>query len=120
MKLFTDKGSGSAAFEFAPLRERDALMDAYERSGKTPLGFASDLGVDPATFELWLKIKHGSKCGATRSDAVRFVEAVPCGGADCVLMVELAGVARVEVKSALQLSAVAELIGMITVGRAGC
>jgi hypothetical protein len=67
-----------------------------------------------------LKIKHGSKCGATRSDTVQFVEAVPCGGSDSVLMVELAGVARVEVKSALQLGAVAELIGMITVGRAGC
>ena len=112
MKLFTDKWSGSAAF--GPLRERDALMDAYEQSGKTPLRFSADLGADPATFELWLKIKHGSKCAATRNDAVQFVEAVPCGGADCVLMVELAGVARVE--SALQLGAVAEWIGLITVG----
>jgi hypothetical protein len=55
MKVFMEKWSGSAVFEFAPATVRDSLMDAYKRCGKTPLGFAAHLGVDPDTFERRLR-----------------------------------------------------------------
>lgn len=102
-------------------QRREALLDEFERSGLSGVAFARRAGLKYPTFAAWVRNRR-RKTQATpspsRTKAVAFIEAVP--DADGVLTVELAGVARVEVRSSSQLRAVAELIGMLTSARRPC
>ena len=104
-------------------QRREALLDEFERSGLSGVQFARRAGLKYPTFAAWVQNRR-RKTQATpspsRTKAVAFIEAVPDADPRGVLTVELAGVARVEVRSASQLHAVAELIGMLTSARRPC
>jgi hypothetical protein len=116
MKILTDNG---LAMDPAAFGRRDDLMDAFERSGLPAPVFAAGLGVDPAVFERWLRVRCGSGMGGEGA-ALHFVEAVPAGMLGSGLTVELAGAARVVVNSAVELEAVAELIVRVAAIRGVC
>ena len=104
-------------------QRREALLDEFERSGLSGVQFARRAGLKYPTFAAWVQNRR-RKTQATPSPsgpkAVAFIEAVPDADPHGPLTVELAGVARVEVRSASQLHAVAELIGMLTSARRPC
>ena len=86
MKIFTDTG---LAMDPAAFGGWDDLLNASERSGLPARAFAAGLGVDPAVFERWLRIRCGGGMGG-KGAALHFVEAVPAGMLGSGLTVELA------------------------------
>ena len=104
-------------------QRREALLDEFERSGLSGVAFARRAGLKYPTFAAWVQNRR-RKTHATpspsRPEAVAFIEAVPDADPHGTLTVELAGVARVEVRSSSHLHAVAELIGMLTSARRPC
>lgn len=104
-------------------QRREALLDEFERSGLSGVQFARRAGVKYPTFAAWVRNRRRNTQATpspSRPKAFAFIEAVPDADADGTLTVELAGVARVEVRSSSHLHAVAELIGMLTSARRPC
>ena len=93
-----------------------ALLDEFERSGLSGAQFARLAGVNYPTFAVWVQ-KRLRKAQTHPRDhrlkTVALIEAVADEDPHGPLTVELGGVARGQVRTHLQLNAVAELIRML-------
>ena len=107
-------------------RQREALLDEFERSGLSGRRFAEILGVVPVTFIAWVcqrrrnwagtKKLRGHPAPVTLSEAG--VER-RCSAAASVterVVLELDGGAKIDVRSRKQLRLVAELLGLRSEG----
>ena len=97
-------------------QRREALLDEFERSGLSGVQFAQRAGVKYPTFAAWVPNRRRKAQAPPRDHRLKtvpFIEAVADGDPHGPLTVELGGVARIQVRSPLQLNAVAELIGML-------
>jgi transposase len=101
---------------------RNALLDEFERSGMTARAFAKFIGVHPTTFAGWHRRRRKAKGtgGAVvqkgKRTPVRLIEAVaahPAPESASGLTIELAGVARLELRQSGQVALAAELIALM-------
>ena len=110
---------------------REALLEEFEKSGLSGVGFARMAGVKYATFASWIAAKK-RKREAAPGGVVRLLEAEVderagkpagdiCQGRECAvgLVVELPGGSRLRVESPTQVALAAELIKLVSQNRSG-
>lgn len=98
-----------------PPERREAILDEFERSGMTGTAFAERYGIKYQTFASWRKKrKQARETGTEESPRFLLVEAdetTPCepGGGEG-LEIELAGGARLRIRSREEAALAAELL----------
>lgn len=85
-----------------PKERRERLLDEFERSGLSGQKFAEFVGVKYQTFATWMQKRRrarGTYPAVKRPKALRWLEAVveEKGGEKSVLVLELAGGAKVHI-----------------------
>jgi len=114
---------------WTPRAQRDAALDAFERSGLPATRFAAQIGVKYQTFVAW-KQKRRKERAASSADGGARSEARPMGGwieamvaepGSGSLLVHLPGGARLELRDAGQALLAAQLLRALEIcGAARC
>jgi transposase-like protein len=119
MKLLRTDGRGRVR---TPVQRREALLDEYERSGASAAAFAKICGVNYQTFVGWVhRRRREREDGAVA--AVPMVEVSVAEGPGerdaAVVVLELPGGGRVELRDAAQVPLVAALVRALAGGVGG-
>jgi hypothetical protein len=116
---------------WTPRAQREAALDAFERSGWPATKFAAHIGVKYPTFAAWRQQRRRqggagqatSELAGRSPAALQWVEASVEGAVadrSGVLVVQLPGGARLEVADAAQARLAGQLLRALGEGGAGC
>jgi len=87
---------------------KEALLDAFERSSMSGLGFARKYGLTYPTFASWVRKRKEAKQAQPSLDSL--VEITPAASSATGLVVELSGGNRIHLADASQVPLAAALI----------
>jgi len=104
-----------------PKEKREELVEAYRRSGMTGKQFAAYAGVKYVTLMSWLgkANKQGSQPSCVGRESIQWVEA-SVESERGSLVVEIGGIAKMEVSNSRQAGLAAEILGGLGMGRKSC
>jgi hypothetical protein len=113
---------------WTPREQREAALDAFERSGLPARQFAAQIGVKYATFANWVAKRRQQRQEVARrtgseGGALGWVEATvetPAARSGGALVVHVPGGARLEISEAAQVILAAHLLRALREGALTC